>query len=112
MRYAREGSDCASTCELKCKNIKTGERYEWQWENGLKKCTCPVCLCNCRKVYKLDNIQGIMGELARMDVSLNADGDVEENSVKKREMEAQDYINKSLAYGFKPGQSMVQLWKN
>ena len=42
-----------------------------------------------------------MGKLARMDVSLSTDGNTEENSEKKREMEAQDYSNKSLAYGFK-----------
>ena len=47
-----------------------------------KKCTCPVYLCNRRKVYKLDNIQGIMGELARMDVSLSTIGNTDEDSEK------------------------------
>ena len=57
MRCATEGTDIGSLCELKCCDSTTGERFPWKMENGLKKCSCPVCLCTCRKAYKFGKIQ-------------------------------------------------------
>ena len=102
MRCATEGTDIGSQCELKCCNPTTGKRYEWKKENGLKKCTCPVCLCNCRKAYKFGKICAIMAELAKEDVnsSINRANSVADEK-KKRQIEAQRFIADCVDIGKK-----------
>ena len=99
MKCAQEGTDMGSTCELKCCD-DDGERYGWK-SNGtdsLKRCSCPVCRCPCKKAYKIEDIPAIMTELAKSESEKREKG--EEKGGKSFQQEAQSFINKSLRFGF------------
>ena len=102
MRCAREGTDCGSNCEMKCTDPLTGKRYKWVHEEGLKKCSCPVCRCNCRKAYKLDNIEEILADLALAEAESNSVGTTNKKEAEmKRLIEAQQFISDSISLGYK-----------
>ena len=101
MRCTREGSDIGSTCELKCCNPVSGERYEWVIENEVKKCNCPVCCCRCRKAYKQENIHHIMAEIAKQSATIDKNGNkIGLKEQEKCSLEAQDFIASSIQYGY------------
>ena len=101
MRCARANTDTGSTCELKCCNPITGERYEWAIENGISICNCPVCRCQCKKAYKLDNMQHIMAEIAKEDAFKDKNGKKNgEVEQEKRSLEIQEFISNSIQYGY------------
>ncbi len=102
MRCAREGVDVGSTCEMGCMNRKEGKRYLWKYnDEGMKVCTCPVCLCQCRKAYKHDDIDEIMTQLALQE-SENGEGGGKENEGEhlQHQQKAQELISKAFAYGY------------
>ena len=102
MRCATEGTDVGSQCELKCYDSSSGRRYRWRTEDGLKKCTCPVCLCRCRKVYRFGKIRTIMAELSREDVNSSistSNSKVDEK--RRRQIEAQSFISDCIDIGQK-----------
>ena len=101
MQCAQENSDVGSSCELKCCDPTTGNKYKWEKVGILKKCTCPICTCSCRKAYKLDNIQAIMGVLAREDGNvINSNLNNQKMAEKQQQLEARDFISKSLRFGY------------
>lgn len=51
------GSDCGSTCPIKCIDSATGLRYKTDPETGL--CTCKVCTCKCCRLYNINSIPSI-----------------------------------------------------
>jgi hypothetical protein len=51
MTCSRKGSDVGSTCAIACKK-DDGNRFDWK-DNF---CDCPVCKCNCKKVYQREKI--------------------------------------------------------
>ena len=70
-------------------------------EEMLKKCTCPVCRCRCRKAYKKGNLQDIMAELAKYEVNnVNSLSTDKEKQKEEDETRAIDFISKSIAYGY------------
>ena len=84
MSCVQEGTDVGSTCKMNCCNSKTGERYPWKLLNKTTKCTCPVCLCMCRKAYKVDNLAGIMTEWQKQILSILVTAKKKKKSAKMR----------------------------
>ncbi len=65
MRCVREGSLQGSTCNRMCRKPGTNKRCEWREDDdGIKKCTCEVCICPCKKAYKIGDIPQIMAVMA------------------------------------------------
>ena len=99
MTCAREGSNCGNQCVFKCIHPITNKKYEWRNINGIKQCACPVCQCNCRKAYAIDDMTTIMTELTKRQSGVgNADIDGEEKARKDQQI-AINFIHKALKYG-------------
>lgn len=72
MHCTQQGSDNGSTCIIKCRRLErqpsgtclpvVGPRYSWDTFTG---CTCPVCKCQCNKIWNLKDTTRIGINLAQ-----------------------------------------------
>ena len=71
MHCIQQGSDNGSTCIIKCRRVEVqssgtclsvGTRYSWDTFGG---CTCPVCKCQCNKIWNLKDTTKIGLHLAQ-----------------------------------------------
>ena len=60
---AQENTNVGSSCHIGCRKNEN-ERYPFEG-HPIKKCTCPVCCCNCNKAYEVSDIQRISIKLAQ-----------------------------------------------
>ena len=60
---AQENTNIESSCYIGCRKNEN-ERCPFEGY-PIKKCTCPICCCNCNKAYEVSDIQRISIKLAQ-----------------------------------------------
>jgi len=62
MHCTQQGSDIGSTCNIKCRHLPVGPRYQWDEFEG---CMCTVCKCQCNKIWNVKDAARIVLALAQ-----------------------------------------------